>query len=320
MANKALPERDEHLASFIKWLSARLNAVQDPADRHVLRGFATWTHLRRLRIDAERGPLAYGQLAGPRGEISAAIRLLTWLHGSDRRLADLTQADLDHWLATSPAGAIHAGPFLRWCLARGHAADLHIPVRVPIPRGSVTLPEPDQRWQLVRRLLHDSGIPTVDRVAASLVLLYGQPVSRIVVLRADHVTDSATGLRLQLGSEPVDIPEPLADLIRTLVTARTRPTGRTIIGREAQHPWLFPGGHAGRHISAARLGVRLTELGFFTRAARATALMELAAELPPIVLSKLLGIHVQTATSWSQAAGNTRPGYAAAVSRRSNGT
>ena len=55
-------------------------------------------------------------------------------------------------------------------------------------------------------------------------------------------------------------------------------------------------------LSAARMGIRLTDLGFFTRAGRATALMELGAELPPVVLSKLLGIHIHTATAWSQAA------------------
>ncbi|GGN63946.1 hypothetical protein GCM10010112_23650 [Actinoplanes lobatus] len=163
VAHQALPERDEHLASFIRWLPAQVDAVQDPGDRHTLRRYLTWTHLRRLRAAAERGPLVYGQLAGPRGE---------------------------------------------------------------------------------------------------------------------------------------------------------RPTGRTIIGREAQHPWLFPGGHAGRHISAARMGIRLTDLGFSTRAGRATALMELGAELPPVVLSKLLGIHIHTATAWSQAAGHTRTGYTAALSRR----
>lgn len=44
--------------------------------------------------------------------------------------------------------------------------------------------------------------------------------------------------------------------------------------------------------------------------------MELAGELPAVVLSGLLGIHINTATLWAQEAGNTRPGYAAEVARR----
>ncbi|MEU7755617.1 hypothetical protein [Micromonospora sp. NPDC049171] len=80
------------------------------------------------------------------------------------------------------------------------------------------------------------------------MLLYGQSVSRIVVLRIDHVTDSTTG------------------------------------------------------ISAARMGIRLTDLGFFTRAGRATALMELGAELPPVVLSSCWA-----STSTQQPPGRKRP-------------
>ncbi|MFJ2566597.1 hypothetical protein ACIO02_27310 [Streptomyces sp. NPDC087568] len=49
---------------------------------------------------------------------------------------------------------------------------------------------------------------------------------------------------------------------------------------------------------------------------RNSALLDLAAELPAVVLSNLLGIHVHTATAWATEAGNTRPGYAAELARR----
>ncbi|MFD0337222.1 hypothetical protein ACFVH0_00750 [Streptomyces sp. NPDC127117] len=44
--------------------------------------------------------------------------------------------------------------------------------------------------------------------------------------------------------------------------------------------------------------------------------MEPAGELPAAVLSDLLGIHIGTATLWSQESGNTHPGYAAETARR----
>lgn len=52
---------------------------------------------------------------------------------------------------------------------------------------------------------------------------------------------------------------------------------------------------------------------------RTTALMGLAGELPAVVLGDLLGIHISTATVWSQEPGNTRPGYAAEVAWREPG-
>jgi hypothetical protein len=47
--------------------------------------------------------------------------------------------------------------------------------------------------------------------------------------------------------------------------------------------------------------------------------MDLAAELPPVVLSKLLGIHINTATHWAQQAGASSATYAAEISRRTTG-
>ncbi|WP_371572724.1 hypothetical protein [Streptomyces sp. NBC_01314] len=116
-----------------------------------------------------------------------------------------------------------------------------------------------------------------------------------------------------LGTRPVEIPEPLSTLIRDLVRTRK---GYAVVGHTDAHPWLFPGGLPGRPISAAQLKHRLNRLGIPTRAGRNTALMELAGQLPAVVLNRLLGLHINTATLWSQDAGNTRPGYAAEVARR----
>jgi hypothetical protein len=146
------------------------------------------------------------------------------------------------------------------------------------------------------------------------VLLYAQPLTRIVVLTLGHVGETPGGLSLALGKDPVVIPEPLAGLIREL-SARRR--GHTANGRAEGSTWLFPGGQPGRPISPEQLGARLRRLGISVRAGRTTALVDLAAQLPATVLSRLLGVTLGTATLWNQAAGNTRAGYAAHVARRS---
>lgn len=60
-----------------------------------------------------------------------------------------------------------------------------------------------------------------------------------------------------------------------------------------------------------RLGIRLNWIGSKGRArTRQRPLMDLAAELPAVVLGNLISIHAGTA-AWAIEAGNTRPVYAA---------
>jgi L-alanine-DL-glutamate epimerase-like enolase superfamily enzyme len=60
---------------------------------------------------------------------------------------------------------------------------------------------------------------------------------------------------------------------------------------------------------------RLQVFGIRARAGRNTTLMDLAAQIPAVVLTKLLGIGINTATSWTQQA-QTGAAYAAEVARR----
>lgn len=103
---------------------------------------------------------------------------------------------------------------------------------------------------------------------------------------------------------------PLDRLVNELVHRRA---GHIAVGRTALNRWLFPGAAPGRPLSPPRLSARLRRLGIPTRLARNTTLIDLAAQLPAAVLSQLLGLHLQTATSWTIEAGNTRMRYAATI-------
>ncbi|WP_327031730.1 hypothetical protein [Micromonospora ureilytica] len=312
VAGGALPPRDEYLARLEDWLDTTIAAISDVAEQRLVRRFATWHYLRRLRQRSAVQPMSYGQLTVVRGELQAVARLLTWLRARDRTLATATQTDLDEWLTTGPASCRAARTFVAWAVRRGYADRLDIPLRQN-PKRRQVFPEADQRWAITRRLLHDDTLHPVDRVAGLLVLLYAQPVSRIVRLTVDHVSTGEAGTHLALGRKPVHLPTPLDDLVGQLVTRRH---GFAVVGRITDHPWLFPGGAPGRPLSAARLVQRLLPLGLQARLGRNTALMDLAAQLPAAVLSQLLGLHITTATEWTQEAGNTRPAYAAEVARQ----
>ncbi|MET8860692.1 hypothetical protein [Streptomyces sp. NPDC004579] len=312
VAHDVLPARDEYLATFEHWLPRALEEIPDPEERVIVKRYGTWFHLRNLRRRARRRPLTQGQLTTARHDIRAAMRLLNWLHEHGTSLATCTQADIDVWLSSGNRGRVIIRNFMIWCSARGYCQPLEIPVHTT-SRGQEMLPEADQRWTISRRLLTDTSLDTADRVAGCLVVLYGQLISRIAGLTTDQVNETPDGMTLALGSEPLAIPEPLAGLIRELVRTRR---GYAALGHTDAHRWLFPGARAGRPMSAQHLGTRLNRIGLRGRAGRNSALLDLAAELPAVVLSNLLGIHVETATAWATEAGNTRPAYAAELARR----
>ena len=309
-----LPRRDEYLAAFERWLPGALAGVAGSEDRKVIRSYATWGPLRRLRCQSSRRPLNHGQQMAARSGIQAAIRLAGWLRARNLSLGTCQQDDIDQWLTSPGPGRPLARNFLAWCTSRGHARNVEIPAGPRQPGRAMTAPSTDRRWSIARDLLHGPGHAATDRVAGCLVLLYAQPLTRIAALTLGHITQGPAGLSISLGSDPVDIPDPLAGLISQLVTRRR---GHTAIGRADDSTWLFPGGQPGRPISPQRLAARLTHLGIPARAARTTALIDLASQLPATVLSRLLGISLATATAWNQAADNTRAGYAAQIARRS---
>ena len=49
VAGGILPDRDERLAGLERWAAEKTSSLEDPAERRIVRSFATWHHLRRLR-------------------------------------------------------------------------------------------------------------------------------------------------------------------------------------------------------------------------------------------------------------------------------
>ena len=120
--------------------------------------------------------------------------------------------------------------------------------------------------QLARQALTDSTWTVSDRVAACLVLVYGQSLSRIVVLTTASIGTTPDGapedtpaqeLTLTLAKDPITIPGPLANLIRQL----PEPKAGFAATIDNANPWLFPGARAGQHITRGNLSWRMNRLG-----------------------------------------------------------
>lgn len=302
-----LSTRDERLASLERSTARRIARVKDPTSRKILRSFATWHHLRRLRATAARQRLTHDQVTYAVNSLTAAANLLNWLHDRGRSLAACNQADIDDWLTNDPFSRSRS--LVTWAVDRGHASDIDVPRFNNEPVREV-FADHDQRWSLVRRLLNDDTIATSDRVAGLLILLYAQRAVRITQLTTKHVITNQNGVDLLLANTPISLPPTVGELVLQLLADRRSAT------KPDEEAWLYPAKRLGQPLSPRDLLGRLRTLDISPTLGRNTALMEMAAELPAALLARMLGISVDRATRWAHDAGNTRPGYAAELARR----
>ena len=307
----SLPHRDEHMARLERWITRVVAERPDADERKLLHRYAIWHVVRRLRGRLGGADTTREQSAAARMNIRAAIVLLDWLTAHDLTLATARQGDLEAWLAGPDAThRDSAGNFVRWARRQKLTHLDFAAVKWGGPTGVVNT---ETRWQQARLLLHDDTIKPEDRVAGLLVLLYAQPASRIVRLTLEHVHTTDNDVRLQLGREPILLPEPMAGLVRQVAATRK---GHANIGDPGTSTWLFPGGRPGRALSAFRMTERLNQLGIRPGQSRSAALFQLATELPAAVLAKMLGIHISVAVSWQRASSGDWTTYAAEISRR----
>ncbi|MFF7535160.1 hypothetical protein ACFZB2_39755 [Streptomyces bobili] len=296
----ALRPRDEQLAALERWIVSATEAVTDDNERKLVRRFATWHHLRRLRRESEKRPLSPTQAATARAGIRAAVALLAWLRGQGAGLGQCTQGHLDEWIDSGNSTRYNARGFIEWCRKNRHIGkDLSIPAFERLNHVRPT--DEDERWAITRHLMHDEDLAIEDRLAGLLVLLYAQHITVISRLPITAVTVEGPRTSLLLGTEPLLLPDPLDTLARRLLARRR---GHTTIGSASDSAWLFPGAYAGQHLSSYHLGERLKRLGIYSRPGRTSALMGLSTQLPATVLSKLLGLSPESATAWTQSGGN----------------
>ncbi len=138
------------------------------------------------------------------------------------------------------------------------------------------------------------------RIAGCLLLLYAQPVSRIVQLTIDDVTAGDSGVALRLGQPPSPVPTPLHGLLlQHLSNLQAAPSSGQ---------WLFPGRRAAQPLNPTTLRDLLRGAGIPPEAGRTGTLRQLVLQTPPPVAAEALGYHhisttrvaAQAGSPWSQ--------------------
>jgi hypothetical protein len=282
-----LEVREERLARFERWAQTTLQAIAEHPDHAHLAAYSRWELQPDFARRLHRGLASASSHRHLYGRLRIAVHLTTWLHEQGLSLADMRQSHVDAWLAGVPGRAVATRGFVDWL----HRAGLipRITVVRPAPRTSTTPIDHSTRLRQARDLLHDDSLELPARIGGCLLLLYGQPVTRIVILRLDHIHLQPDRVLIQLGDEPIELLPPLASLVRQQHV-------------EAAGPWLFPGAKPGTHLGPERLSRRLQQLGIRAGIARAGALLALAAAVPAPILAELLGYHDDTTNHWRRAA------------------
>ncbi|MEU8164904.1 hypothetical protein AB0B97_00185 [Micromonospora sp. NPDC049004] len=299
MACGILPTVDKHLLDTEQWLRRRLAELVDHPHEPLLRRFALWHQLPRLRTTAAARPLRANAKPYATQQFTQAQAFLNWLHERGIAPAALTQADLDTWYAGARVHQRHGvHGFLTWAITNGHLPRHLVATRLTFKPGTVITQQ--RRLALLRRFVADEHADIGTRTAACLLLLYAQPLSRIQHLTTADITEHNDDLQIHLGDPPAPVPEPFAALLRQLITNAGQPPAL-----------LFPGRLAGQPVAYQTLHKRLRRLGFPIKEARIAALRQLVLQAPAPVVADALGFHPTTATRQVTNAGGTWSRYAA---------
>jgi hypothetical protein len=291
-----LPDLDVQRARFEHWLRGWLASIEEPADRRLMRQYCAWG-LNSASRSTPRAT-AKARYQKQRAALRYCAELLQFIRARGDSLMTFPQRELDAYLTGSPSQQDALAAFTRW-LRQNRMSRLHVEHRKHQLAGAGF--ESDHRWRMARWFLQDKQISPVDRVAALLVLLYGIHLTRIVAIERTQVDVGPEQVTLNIGKEPIELPDALGESVTDLLNLSHHRSDR----------WLFVGRTPGAPLTAGALRRRLSRHGMQTRSARVTALLELAQQMHPRVLSDLLGISTTSATAWWRLAGGDWAAYPA---------
>lgn len=159
----------------------------------------------------------------------------------------------------------------------------------------------------MERLLHDTTIRRYTRIGGLFTLLFAQPLSRLVAMRVDQVSEIDGRVHVAFRSVPIQMPALVDHLIRDHLKDR----GKSLYAsRGAQ--WLFPGGNPGRHLATENIRAQLVAIGINPYEGRKAALFQLASDIPAPLLAELIGITNDNAADWARLAARDWRSYIAA--------
>ena len=298
-----LPPRDEQLRRFELWLAQIVEELRFRDDKVIVLQYANWCLLSRFR---EGAPMRVSQDRNFRRQIRYTIQFLNYLAELDVRLGDAEQHILDYFLANQDVPRWHIGSFINWSRKHG-VSHLSVVYGKYYPKFEI-FEDPDERIRQVSRLLEDEEITNRDKFIALLILIYGLPLSRLVLLKRSDLTVNEDRVQLLVGRRPLTLAKPVA-----MIAAMYVSDALSKVVRSTADDWLFPGQFVGNHLSASYANTRMRACGVSVRTAKQTAILDLAVLLNETVNAELLGYSIETTGRWAEIAGAPQHSYAAVL-------
>ncbi|WP_245556896.1 Fis family transcriptional regulator [Jongsikchunia kroppenstedtii] len=299
-----LPVRDELLARFEVWAINKQAKVIDTEQQMIIDQFRRWGLLRHLRSSS---PISNSAFLRAKQSFTVAIEFCNWLT-LERGLTvtQISQHELDAWQAGGTSTRGHVYRFIRWAIAT-RIIPSYLTL-VPHRRGTAARLDAESQTAAVDKAVYADDLTDRDRLAAILIIVFGQPVEKIANLTWDDIVVTDPAVVLHLGEYPIKLPPPLDIPARTLAAGNVN-------GQTAAHPrspWVFRGYTPGAHLDPAHLRLRLKPL-FAALAARLGTLTELTKTTPVAILAQILGYDATTLEAHARMAG---AGYAEYIALR----
>lgn len=299
-----LPVVDKQICLFERWLAEHLAGIAGQEHRQIVRRFAIWHVLPKLRSRAERKPLTPASRGFAGDQVRRTTAFLSWLAARELGLADCRQAEIDAWHSEhSQHERTAVRAFLLWCAASKLTRQFTLPTTRVQQTALLTRA---RRIELLGMALTDVDAMLRSRIAAGLLLLYAQPVSRIVRLTLDDIVADGEHVLIQLGNPPSPVPEPFAALLLDYAARRSTMKTAAIPGSN----WLFPGRNANQPLRPEYLAKLVHQLGVPTVAGRTAAFRQHVIDMPAPVVADALNYHQITAARAAIRAGTTWSRYA----------
>lgn len=274
------------------WEADLLDGVSDPTIRRLARQYAAWVINPRFAVDPHTETAnQISRQHRSKTELRLVVRFLEKTSELGYELHTLPQRELDDYLLTlGGARRGSLGAFLSW--ARGQNLTTLSASR---PNDSIPRPPLAERdWRLaLTRLLTDETIAPATRLVGLFAVLFGLNISTIVALPRARVRVEPDTVAVRLGGDPFILPARIASLMRRHLSEMDR--------RYPASEWAFPGRHRGKHLEPLGITTRLRRIGVQTASAQATAMLQLARDIPAPVVADLLGFSVERAETWSKA-------------------
>lgn len=291
-----LPPRDECAHRLREWTALHIASLPHTTDQLALRHFVGWRQQRLIRP----APMTHTIEANDKRELRLILSLVTHLNTSDRTLRTTEQWLVDQWVLHAPRDAFRVRRFLLWSTRTGTSAPLLPPPSCPGGNSGFNLGGSigPSNESALRHALSDDTLNPRTRLAIVLTVVYGIRVHRIAALRLEDLSirDGVPGVHL--GSVRLDLPATIAPCISQILAGV--PVRRLLGGSTHDTTWVYPSPHHGKHQLPSSLAAHLRRFGVSPMTAHQAATGSIVSQVPPAVVSRILGVSLTTAASWQR--------------------